>query len=71
MATRRTIIPLIDVGAISAKRLRHRSLANLSCMGPLHATGDAAAIGPSRVDAPWLVKVSGGIPGGIGNTGEE
>jgi hypothetical protein len=25
----------------------------------------------SRVDAPWLVKASGGLPGGIGNIGEE
>ena len=25
----------------------------------------------SRIDAPWLVKAAGGLPGGIGNIGEE
>jgi hypothetical protein len=63
-------IPLIDISASSARRLRRRSLANLSCMGHCAPTVMQTLLEASRVRAPWLVKASG-LPGGIGNIGEE
>jgi hypothetical protein len=64
-------IPLIDISASSARRLRRRSLANLSCMGHCAPTVMQTLLEASRVRAPWLVKACGGLPGGIGNIGEE
>jgi hypothetical protein len=64
-----TIIPLIDAGADTARRLRRRSLANLSCMGHCAPTVMQTLLDASRIDAPMLVKASGGLPGGIGNIG--
>jgi hypothetical protein len=70
-ATRRTIIPLIDVSAVTARQLRRRSLANLACMGHCAPTIMQTLLEASQMDAPWLVKACGGLPGGIGNVGEE
>ena len=70
-AAGRTIIPLIDARSATARRLRRRSLANLSCMGHCAPTVMQTLLDTSRIDAPWLVKGTGGLPGGIGNIGEE
>ena len=51
--------------------LRRRSLANLSCMGHCAPSVMQTLLEASDVQAPWLVKASGGLPGGIGNTGHE
>jgi hypothetical protein len=69
--TGRPIIPLIQGGAATARRLRRRSLANLACMGHCAPTVMQTLLEESGVEAPWLVKASGGLPGGIGNIGEE
>ena len=68
---RRMIIPLIDTGADTARRLRRRSLANLSCMGHCAPTVMQTLLDASGIEAPWLVRASGGLPGGIGNVGDE
>jgi hypothetical protein len=49
-------IPLIDIGAASARRLRRRSLANLSWMRHCAPTVMQTLLEASRVRAPWLVK---------------
>jgi C_GCAxxG_C_C family probable redox protein len=67
----RTIIPLIDADADTAKRLRRRSLENLSCMGHCAPAVMQTLLDASGIDAPSLVRASGGLPGGIGNIGEE
>ena len=68
-ATHRTVIPFIDAAA--TRRLRRRGLANLSCMGHCAPTVMQTLLDASHIDAPWLVKACGGLPGGIGNSGEE
>ena len=70
-STARTIIPLIDAGEGTVRLLRRRSLANLACMGHCAPSVMQTLLDASRIDAPWLVKASGGLPGGIGNIGEE
>ena len=52
-------------------RLRRRSLANLARMGHCAPTVMQTLLDASAVDAEWLVKATAGLPGGIGNTGEE
>lgn len=65
-----TIIPLVDAAGPAA-RLRRRTLANLACMGHCAPTVMQTLLEASGVQAPWLVKASGGLPGGIANTGDE
>jgi C_GCAxxG_C_C family probable redox protein len=60
-----------DAGTETARRLRNRSLLNLSRMGHCAPTimqtlGDAYG-----TDVQWLVRLAAGLPGGIGNTGGE
>ena len=52
-------------------RLRRRSLANLSSMGHCAPTVMQTLLEDAGVDAPWLVTSCGGLPGGIGNCGDE
>jgi C_GCAxxG_C_C family probable redox protein len=61
----------LDVGERSAGRLRNRSVANLLRMGHCAPTIMQSALDEAHVDAPWLVKLLAGLPGGIGNTGGE
>jgi hypothetical protein len=67
----KTVIPLIDVSEETIRTLRRRSVANLSCMGHCAPAVTQTLLDASGVDAPWLVKASGGLPGGIGNAGDE
>ena len=68
-ATHRTVIPLLDAQEVG--RLRRRSLENLSCMGHCAPTVMQTLLDAAHIDAPGLVRACGGLPGGIGNTGEE
>lgn len=55
----------------SARRLRRRSVANLLRMGHCAPTIMKTAIDDAGLDAPWLVRLLAGMPGGIANTGAE
>jgi C_GCAxxG_C_C family probable redox protein len=66
-----TLIPLLDCDAKTNLRLRNRSLVNLSCMGHCAPTVMQSMLDVSETDAKWLVKLTAGLPGGIGNTGGE
>ena len=57
--------------AATIRKLRWRSLANLSRMGHCAPTVIQTLLEAGAVDASPLVKASGGLPGGIGNTGDE
>jgi len=50
---------------------RGRSFANLLRMGHCAPTVTQTILGISSTDKEWLVKLSAGMPGGIGNTGFE
>jgi len=71
-----TTLPLpTSVAAIDprsdARALRRRSVANLLRMGHCAPTVMQTLLDASATDAPWLVKLTAGLPGGIGNTGGE
>ena len=66
-----TVIPLLDTGEATVRRLRRRSLANLARMGHCAPTVMQTLLDASEVEAQWLVKATAGLPGGIGNTGDE
>ncbi len=66
-----TVIPLIDVSADRARTLRTQSLVNLSKMGHCAPTVMQTLLDASDTEAEWLVKLTAGLPGGIGNTGGE
>jgi Putative redox-active protein (C_GCAxxG_C_C) len=51
--------------------LRLHSLANLSRMGHCAPTVMQTLLDASETEAEWLVKLTAGLPGGIGNTGME
>ena len=70
-STARTLVPLVDASEGTVRLLRRRSLANLSCMGHCAPTVMQTLLEASHIDAPRLVQASGGLPGGIGNNGEE
>lgn len=55
----------------SARHVRARSLANLLRMGHCAPSVMQTLLDISAVEAPWLVKLTAGLPGGIGNTGGE
>jgi hypothetical protein len=63
--------PSFDVNADGARALRKRSLVNLSKMGHCAPTVMQTMLDAAHTDAPWLVKLTAGLPGGIGNTGGE
>jgi len=67
----RRVIPLLEVNAASTRKLRRRGLANLARMGHCAPSVMQTLLDASEVEAPWLVKAAGGLPGGIGNTGAE
>jgi len=67
----RSLPPSLDAGAKTARKLRNRSMANLSRMGHCAPTVMQTLLDASDTDAPWLVKLTAGLPGGIGNTGGE
>lgn len=60
-----------DLCAVSAATLRRRSLSNLLQMGHCAPTVMQTLLDASEAEAEWLVKLTAGLPGGIGNTGAE
>jgi C_GCAxxG_C_C family probable redox protein len=65
-------LPLsLDLSVASAPRLRRRGLANILRMGHCAPSIMQAMLDVSETDAGWLVKLMAGLPGGIGNTGNE
>ena len=66
-----TLPPSLDSTAGTARRLRNRGLANLLRMGHCAPSVMQAMLDVSETDAQWLVKLTAGLPGGIGNTGRE
>lgn len=67
----RSLPPSLDAGARTSRRLRHRSLMNLSRMGHCAPTVMQTLLDVSETDAPWLVRLTAGLPEGIANTGGE
>jgi C_GCAxxG_C_C family probable redox protein len=63
--------PAFDCSAELARRFRNRGLANLLRMGHCAPSIMQAMLDVFELDAPWLVKLMAGMPGGIGNTGGE
>lgn len=61
----------IDASAGAARALRRRSTGHLLRMGHCAPTVMQTLLDASGTDAPWLVKLAAGLPGGIGNTGGE
>ena len=67
-------IPLTLVGdltRVSTRTLRRRSMSNLLRMGHCAPTVMQTLLDASDTEAEWLVKLTAGLPGGIGNTGAE
>lgn len=60
-----------DLCAVPAGTLRRRSLSNLLHMGHCAPTVMQTLLDASEAEAEWLVKLTAGLPGGIGNTGAE
>ena len=65
------LAPSLDSSAQTARRLRSRGLANVLRMGHCAPSIMQAMLDVSGTDAEWLVKLTAGLPGGIGNTGGE
>jgi C_GCAxxG_C_C family probable redox protein len=63
--------PWLDSSAETARRLRNRGLANVLRMGHCAPSVMQAMLDVSGTEAQWLVKLTAGLPGGIGNTGGE
>src|SRR5512145_1235063 len=67
-------IPLTLVGdltAVPTRTLRRQSVSNLLRMGHCAPTVMQTLLDASDTEAEWLVKLTAGLPGGIGNTGAE
>ncbi len=65
------LAPSLDSNPETARRLRIRALASLLRMGHCAPSIMQAMLDVSETDAEWLVKLTAGLPGGIGNTGGE
>jgi C_GCAxxG_C_C family probable redox protein len=66
--------PTVSVEAfptVSPTVLRRRSVGNLLRMGHCAPTVMQTMLDASDTEAAWLVKLTAGLPGGIGNTGGE
>ena len=67
-------VPLHLVGDLTRapiRALRRRSMSNLLRMGHCAPTVMQTLLDASDTEAEWLVKLTAGLPGGIGNTGAE
>jgi hypothetical protein len=60
-----------DLTRVPTQTLRRRSLWNLLRMGPCAPTVMQTLLDASDTEAEWLVKLTAGLPGGVGNTGAE
>ncbi len=56
---------------VALRRLRNRSVANLFRMGHCAPTVMKTMLDAFGTDATWLVRLVAGLPGGIGNSGNE
>ncbi len=65
------LISFVDSTAKTAPRSRNRSLSNLSRMGHCAPAVMQTLLDLSALRATWLVRMVAGLPGGIGNTGQE
>ncbi|WP_088287297.1 C-GCAxxG-C-C family protein [Ideonella sp. A 288] len=63
--------PILEVTARTARTWRRNGAANLLRMGHCAPTVMQTLLDASGTEAPWLVKLTAGLPGGIGNTGGE
>ena len=64
-------MPLSAFPTVSAPALRRKSVGNLLRMGHCAPTVMQTVLDASATEAQWLVKLTAGLPGGIGNTGGE
>jgi hypothetical protein len=64
-------MPVEAFPTISAAELRRRSVGNLLRMGHCAPTVMQTMLDASDTEATWLVTLTAGLPGGIGNTGGE
>lgn len=60
-----------DLSDVPASTLRRRSVANLLQMGHCAPTVMRTLLDATATESDWLVKLTAGLPGGIGNTGAE
>ena len=60
-----------DLTTVSTRTLRRPSMSNLLRMGHCPPTVMQTLLDASDTEAEWLVKLTAGLPGGIGNTGAE
>ncbi len=61
----------MDAGGEAARHYRRRSTSNLLRMGHCAPTVARTLAELTRVEGEWLIRLSAGLPGGIGNTGGE
>ena len=61
----------MDPSAGAARALRRRGTANLLRMGHCAPSVMQTLLDASGTEAPWLVRLTAGLPGGIGNMGGE
>lgn len=64
-------MPVTAFPTVSPAELRRRSVANLLRMGHCAPTVMQTMLEASDTEAEWLVMLTAGLPGGIGNTGGE
>lgn len=64
-------MPVEAFPTISPAELRRKSVGNLLRMGHCAPTVMQTMLDASDTEATWLVKLTAGLPGGIGNTGGE
>lgn len=60
-----------DSSPVTPRQLRRRSVANLFRMGHCAPTVMKTVLDAFGTDATWLVRLVAGLPGGIGNSGNE
>lgn len=63
-----SLVGSLDMGPTTARASRNRSLVNLLKMGHCAPTVMQTLLEVSHSEAQWLVKLTAGLPGGIGNT---
>lgn len=61
----------LETGAGARRAYRRRSFANLTRMGHCAPTVARTVVDVIGADGEWLVRLSGGLPGGVANTGAE
>jgi hypothetical protein len=59
--------PSLKADSETARKLRRRGMVNLSRMGHCAPAVMQTMLDVSGTEAPWLVKLTAGLPGGIGN----